>query len=330
MEETEESILERYSKCLERMKTDYADALYIHAVDTVDMVDHAAFHSAVNKLKADGRVRFAGLSCHGPRGDEGDSMEKILVKAAEDGRYDLMLLVYNFMNKDEGEKVLDACKKNDVGVTIMKSSPGFVVVETWDPDNPTEDQAAYIERMISRGRTKEEAIERIKENIKEQKELQEKTKPFAEKHGIKTNEKLRMASLQWVLNNPKVDTVCMGLGNFDGIDKFIPLSGTKISAAEETFLQDYQLVYNSMYCRHGCNQCVSECAYKLPVSTIMRYSYYFEMQGREKYAMEKYAALDRRNASHCFNCTAPCTGSCPHGVNIQANLLQAHSMLSLV
>ena len=62
-DETEEGLLERYAKCLERMKTDYADALYIHAVDNVEILNHKGFHSAIEKLKAEGRVKHAGVSC---------------------------------------------------------------------------------------------------------------------------------------------------------------------------------------------------------------------------------------------------------------------------
>jgi hypothetical protein len=61
----------------------------------------------------------------------------------------------------------------------------------------------------------------------------------------------------------------------------------------------------------------------------MRYAYYFEGQGREKEAMQKYAKLNGWDASFCQACSAPCEGSCPNNVHIQGQLLQAHSLLSL-
>lgn len=329
MEETEEKILDRFSKCQERLKTDYVDAFYIHAADSVEKLSHKGFHSAIAKLKAKGRVRHAGVSCHGPEGDEGDSMEKILTVAAEDGRFDLMLLVYNFMNKDAAEKVIAACKKNDVGVTIMKTSPGILKVDTFDPENPTEDQSQYIDRLVSRGRSKEEAFDRIKGMIAEQREDYEKTIPFAEKYKIKTDSQLRLASLQWVLSNPDICTVCMRIKDFDGVDMILPMSGTKLSRANHRFLHDFEYAFSSRYCRHGCRDCMDRCPHKLPVSTIMRYSYYFVMQGREKESMIKYAGLNGHDASFCFNCDAPCKRGCPYGVSIQANLVNAHSLLTV-
>jgi hypothetical protein len=67
----------------------------------------------------------------------------------------------------------------------------------------------------------------------------------------------------------------------------------------------------------------------MPVSTIMRYSYYFTEHGLEKDAMTRYARLAGRDGSKCTGCNAPCLGACPHGVNVQASLLGAHELLTL-
>lgn len=328
-EDTEDTILERFRKCQERLQTEYVDALSMHGVNDVASLNNTSFHSAFKRLKAEGRVKFVGLSCHGPRRGSGDSMEKILCAAAEDGRFDLMLLVYNFMNKEAGDKVLAACKKNNVGTTAMKTSPGVIRVEPFDPENPTKQQTEFIERMIERGMSRETAIERMEQRARQQKDSMEKTQPFLEMYNLKTEDQLRKASIQWVLQNPDMHTVCISFSDFDLIDKVVPLSGTKLSQADMEFLREYKLVYNNQYCRHGCNECVVKCHHGLPVSNIMRYAYYFECQGQEKYAMTKYADLKGWDASLCKTCDAPCIEACPYGVDIQASLLQAHSLLTL-
>lgn len=331
LDTTEEEILERYRKCLERMKTDYADALFIHGMglNNVAMVKHAGYHSAIEKLKAEGRVKHAGLSCHGPRG-EGDSMQKVLTAAAEDGRFDLMLMVYNFMNFEEAENVLAVCKEKNIGTVAMKTSPGMIKVEEFDPENMTAEQADMLTNVEERSPSREVAIQRIRNDIEKRKALIEQTRPFAEKYGVTTNEQLRKVSLQWVLSNPAMHTVCMRLWSFEGWDEYLPLSGTSLDQASTEFLDDFKLAYDDQYCRHGCTACADACPEKLPVSTIMRYSYYFSMQRMEKHAMGKYAALKDRNASVCRTCSAPCADACPHGLNIQAHLRSAHSMLTLV
>ena len=58
----------------------------------------------------------------------------------------------------------------------------------------------------------------------------EKSKPFIDKYSLKTKEQLQKASLKWVLENSDMHTVPTALMNsFDEVDKFIPLSGTKLS-----------------------------------------------------------------------------------------------------
>jgi predicted aldo/keto reductase-like oxidoreductase len=328
-EVTEEQVLDRFSKCQERLRTDFVNGLFLHSVAEVSTLDHPGFHSAVTRLKADGRLRHAGVSCHGPRSDGEDSMSKVLCAAAADGRFDLMLLSYNFMNRDEGEKVLAACREHEVGTTAMKTAPGSVEIEPFDPDNPSKEYADYIARRIERGGTREEAVERIHEWIREENETFAETKPFMEEHGVTTKQDLQLTAVKWVLSNPDMHTACIGFRDFDAIDRLLPLSGTKLARSERLFLDRYRSVASSSYCRHGCIGCAAACPHAVPVSTIMRYAYYFTGQGREKLAMTKYARLAGRDGSVCARCSAPCAGACPHGVNVQAQVLRAHGLLRL-
>ncbi len=327
--ETKESIIDRCYKCLERMQTEYVDAFFMHGPSYVSSLIYPAYHEAIAQLKSDGKVKHAGVSCHGPRGNDGDSMEKVLCAAAEDGRFDLMLLTYSFMNYEPGDKILAACKKFNVGTTAMKTAPGILKVEPIDPDNLSEDQQEYVTRMMERGSSKEEAIERLNRRLASQKESHEKSKPFIDKWGIKTNDQLRKTSIHWVSQNPDMHTTCVSFVDFDLIDNIIPISGEKLSQLDRQFLDEFKFAFNDRYCRHGCNQCVAACPHHLPVSTMMRYAYYYVCQGKEKDAMQKYAHLNKWNAAYCHDCDAPCLNSCPYGVNVQANLIQAHSLLTL-
>jgi predicted aldo/keto reductase-like oxidoreductase len=296
----------------------------------VGTVKNEAFHKAVARLKSDGKLHHGGISCHGPREEGHDSMEKVLLAAVEDGRFDLMLLSYNFMNKDEAERVLAACKKADIGTTAMKTAPGAVELPEWDPENPTGPLLAYIERKEDEGQTREKSIQEIEEWLASQKEAYEKTAPFREKYGIKSPAELRVVAAKWVLQNPDMHTVCLGMRDFEQVDRFVELSGSRLTVADTRFLDDYRLAHNSLYCRHGCSECLGACSENVPVNTIMRYSYYFTGQGREKEAMGKYARLAMNNGARCLECTATsCDGACPHGLDIRANVLSAHSLLTI-
>jgi predicted aldo/keto reductase-like oxidoreductase len=55
---------------------------------------------------------------------------------------------------------------------------------------------------------------------------------------------------------------------------------------------------------------------------------YFEDYGSERQAIDLYAGLER-NASVCASCSAPCTGSCPYGIQIQERMVGAHELLTV-
>jgi len=281
------------------------------------------------QLKAEGRVKFTGVSYHGQAQTNQTGMADQLVAAAEDGRFDMMLLVYNFLTHEDGDRVIAACKANNVGTTAMKTSPGTLRYTPVDPENLTAEQEASVQRRIGGNRTRETEIQRLETQARSQKDLYDRTRVFADQYGIQTEEQLRLGSIHWILQNPDMHTACVAVNDFAFVDKVVALSGTKLTAAEEQMLEQLALALDNQYCRHGCFECVEQCPVELPVSTIMRYAYYYEGQGREKYAMSKYAGLGGRNASACLDCVGSCQGACRHGIDIQSNLLQVHNLLTL-
>jgi len=323
------TIVDKVRQSLERLNTDYVDAYSIHAASSLAALNHAGYHEAMDQLKAEGRVRFTGVSYHGPSDPQGISMGDLLTAAAEDGRFDLLLLVYNFLNHEEGDRIIAACKANNVGTTAMKTSPGAISYEPLDPEHLTDRQEQYVERFTRRGQSRESAIERLEAQTQRQKDLYDRTRPFVERYGVQTEEQLRLGSIHWVLQNPDMHTACIAFTNFDLVDKVVPLSGTELGSAELQMLQECKLALEQQYCRHGCTSCGPSCPHDVPVSTIMRYAYYYEGQGRQKDAMKLYAGLQGRNAGACRDCVADCSGACPYGIDILPNMLQVHDLLTL-
>lgn len=324
-----DAVVEKVRASLERLQTDYIDSYSLWGASSVEALQNPAFHEAMDRLKADGRVRFRGVSCHGPGRGVDQTMGDILTAAAGDGRFDVMLLVYNFMNHEDGDRILAACKANDVGATAMKTSPGNIRYSPVDPDNLTEENESYIQRFVQRGQTREAAIERLKAQSERQKDLFDRTRPFAERYGIDTAEQLKVGSIHWVLQNPDMHTACVSFTDFGLVDRVVPISGTQLTPPEEVMLQEIKLALDSQYCRHGCTVCAGTCPVQVPVSTIMRYAYYYEGQGLEKHAMSLYAGLEGAGASACENCEGHCDGACPYGIDIQPSLAQVHSLLTL-
>jgi len=172
-------------------------------------------------------------------------------------------------------------------------------------------------------------IKEIQDYIAESEKTFAEAKPFMEKHGVTDREGLRMAAVQWVLSNPDMHTTCLRLTDFDTIDRFLPLSGATMTRAQALALDQYRVAASNLYCRHACTECSGTCPQAVPVSTVMRYAYYFTEQAREKHAMSKYRGLGYGDVLPCDSCIGPCAGACPYGVNIKANLLAAHSLLTL-
>ena len=316
---SKDQIKERFGKCLERLQTDYVDCLMIHMC-TLDQVGNEAFHAAVDELKADGKVRFMGLSNHGLEqriyGNLEDPMEKVVLAAVEDGRYDVVLVVYNFLQKEQGEKILKACASKKVGVTLMKTNPVNVYQrwkESWD-------------KHAASGR---EIPDRVKQADEKYQEYLKRTEDFKKKYGLKSDEQVRDAAIKFVLSHPGVHSACPSMNDFDTLETFVKLSGQQLKTADAFILEDYGKTLGRYYCRHACGACETLCPQGVPVNTILRYNHYFEAQGMEKFAMSKYAGLPRSKADLCRDCSGECEAACPHSVPVSSKLVAAHENLTL-
>jgi aryl-alcohol dehydrogenase-like predicted oxidoreductase len=324
-----EAVLNKVRQSLERLGTEYIDAYMMSSVDTVEGLNHPGYHAAIDQLRAEGRVRFTGATYHGPEATDQTGMADVLCAAAEDGRFDVLLLVYNFLNHSEGDRIIASSKANNVGTTAMKTAPGKLRAEPFDPENLSELFQQYLDLMLRVGQTRESALRELQKYSDAQNEFVERTQIFAERYGIENDEALQLASIQWVLQNPDMHTACISVWTFDFIDKIVALSGTQLTAPAGSLLEESRSALGAQYCRHGCVECMDSCPFNVPVSNIMRYAYYFEAQGRERHAMSKYAALDGSGAAPCKDCAGLCAGACRYGLDIQLSMLQVHDLLTL-
>ena len=311
-----EEVLQRVRNSLERLQTDYIDCLMIHEASDSKIVRDKYFHSAMDQLKSEGKVKYIGISCHGRNWikdeSETESMEQIFGSAIEDGRFDVFLLVYNFVNQDIGRRILKRCREKNIGTTIMKSNPirWYATAQGIlnDPENNSESlinvatkYADFSERMMAY---------------------------FEENNLDSSDETFRDLALPFVLSNPDVNTVLYSFNNFSDVETVISLSGKKLSSKDQAFLEHVVRDFGELHCRFGCNICESQCPNHVPVNTIMRYNYYFTLKGEEKSAMQKYTELPGGKPDMCFNCEGYCEKVCPYGVLTRSVLAMAHQNLS--
>lgn len=315
---SKEQVAEKVAQCLQRLQTDYMDCLMIQGTPTVESLKDENFHQAVEQLKKEGKVRFIGAASHGSRGPgQGEPMETVLLGAIDDGRFDLLLFVYNFIQREAGEQVLEAAAKKNIATTIMKSNPLGRYFEMKE----------RVEKMKKAG---EPVDEKTQGSMTQMEETAKKAESFIQKNNLKDPGEIKAAALKFVLSNPQVHTLNLAFNNFDDIRNNLILSGSGLRRTDQSLLAAYKEECGELYCRHACGICEPSCPHHVPVNTIMRYSHYFEAQGSEKFAMEKYARLETPKADHCRNCAGFCQSACPYGVPIQGLLNIAHAQLTLV
>ncbi|MDH4218115.1 MAG: aldo/keto reductase [Candidatus Aminicenantes bacterium] len=317
-ETSKEGLIKRAHKCLQDLATEYIDCMMLHCPETVEALQHEGFHAAMKELKTNGRIHYVGVSNHGSFWfrDPEQTMDKILLAAAEDGRFDVFLFAYNFLKMDQSEKVLEVCKEKKIGTTLMKTTPVFNYYKVKSSVEKTEKEGKEVHPLYKEG------LIRFKRNL-------DKAEQFIKKHNLQNPDEIRAAAIKFALSNPNVNAVCCSIRTYDELDRILSLSGTKLDGADRAILVAYKEGCGELYCRHACGVCEPSCPQGVPVNTIMRYNHYFVAQGREKEAMEKYNKIPGTKADMCSTCSGYCEGACPHNVPIQGMLLLAHEQLSL-
>jgi predicted aldo/keto reductase-like oxidoreductase len=130
-ETTAADFLSRFEISLSRLKMSYVDILYMHGIDSVDVLRHKEIVGAMLDLKSKGKVRFIGVSTH--------KNEPVIMKAmAEDGIWDVVLTAYNFKQTylDEMDIALQSAADAGIGIVAMKTmAGGFLDKERTKPVN---------------------------------------------------------------------------------------------------------------------------------------------------------------------------------------------------
>ena len=118
-----EELIESLNQSLKRLKTDHVDCLLVHNVGKdnlggFDRLNNPEFHEAMELAKKQGKARFFGISGHQP--DLMDTMGK----AIDLGKFDVLLMRYNFREYKNQQQIIKKAKTAGVGVIVMKTLSG--------------------------------------------------------------------------------------------------------------------------------------------------------------------------------------------------------------
>jgi predicted aldo/keto reductase-like oxidoreductase len=288
---TRHEIMRTLEGSLRRLRTDYIDVYFHHAVNDVQDLQNPEFYAFAEVAKQQGKIRYVGLSGHGGR------LIECLDYAIDRGAFDVALVAYNF-GQDPGflqqftrsfdfiavnpelPRVIRKAKASGMGVIAMKTLRGARLnsMEPYQKDGATFPQAAF----------------------------------------------------RWVLSNRDVDGLIVTMHSPEQVNEYVAASGgTRITGHDLRLLYRYATLNNATYCRPLCQVCESSCPEQVPIADVLRHKMYAEDYGALQMAQERYLTL-ARNASACLSCEHQrCVRACPPGLDIPRLTRQAHTLLSV-
>ncbi len=126
-----DTFLAMFDTSLKRLGLEYVDILYLHNVLKRESVVFEPLLKALQKVKADGKARFIGVSTHG-------NGHEVIRAVIDTGVHDVVLSAYNFRQTNQPDldaAIADATKKG-IGIVAMKTlAGGFWDEERQQPIN---------------------------------------------------------------------------------------------------------------------------------------------------------------------------------------------------
>jgi predicted aldo/keto reductase-like oxidoreductase len=111
-------VIETVEGSLKRLGTDYLDLCHIHAVNSLDRLMAPNIHEAFDRLKQAGKLRYLGVSSHTP------DLETVMSHAVDSGRFDVIMVAYNFKNWPDLSNIFHRAHEKGIGVVAMKTLKG--------------------------------------------------------------------------------------------------------------------------------------------------------------------------------------------------------------
>ncbi|MFQ5351541.1 MAG: aldo/keto reductase [Candidatus Binatia bacterium] len=123
-------VIRAVESSLVRLRTDYIDLVHVHACNSVERLMAPNFHEAFDRLKEQGKARFMGVSSHTPL------LETVMSEAVDSGRFDVIMVAYNFRSWPRLAAILARAQERGVGVVAMKTLKGayHTVLKDFTPD----------------------------------------------------------------------------------------------------------------------------------------------------------------------------------------------------
>ncbi len=276
---TRDEMMKSLEGSLRRLRTDYVDVYFNHAVNDVERLKNPEWAEFTEFAKKQGKIRWRGVSGHAGH------LVECLEYGLDNQLLDVILAAYNF-GEDPAfhqrflttfdfialqpalPKLLERAHAEGVGIVAMKTLMGA--------------RANDMRPHERAGGT------------------------FAQ------------AAFRWVLSNPNVDALVVSMNNTGMVDEYLGASGSsRVARADLELLSRYAARNGAGYCQHGCNLCESSCPAGVLISEVLRTRMYAVDYRDLELARDDYAALPDGGGTPCLSCDgSPCAGACPIGIPI--------------
>ncbi len=276
---------------LARLRTDYVDIFFNHAVNDVDALKNPEWFEFVEKAREQGKIRFTGMSGHAGH------LAECVEYAVSVDMFDTMLLAQNF---GEDPSFFERITKSFDFVANQQSLPAAM-------QKAREKDVGIVAMKVLRGARLNDM------------------RPF-EAGGETT---FAQAAFKWTLNSGYVDAAIISMTSTDQINEYLGASGSdKVTETDIQLLKQYAAMTDSTYCRNACNDCEGACPHQVPMADVLRIRMYAVDYGDFSFARDEYAAL-QMDASPCLTCDgSPCANACTHQIDIAKLCAPTHQMLS--
>ena len=295
---TQGEIMRALEASLRRLRTDWVDVYFNHAVNRVERIRNPEWAEFVARAKQQGKIRASGMSGHGGR------LAECVDAAIDDGITDVFLLAHNYANmpsfwtaaqraKDmvtggldfvayqpELPRLLERAHAAGLGVMVMKTRRGarYNDLSSFRADGSSETQAAF----------------------------------------------------KWVLSSPHVHGLVVTMLSTDEIDHNLAASGAGApTLADPRVLLEHEVRHAGSVCQQGCSGCVDACPLGVDIAGALRARLYAERYERRDLGAATYAAL-QASAAACASCASPVcatAAACPAGIDIPRATREAHRSL---
>jgi len=263
---------------LRRLRTDRIDIYMNHAVNDVARLRNDEWFEFVARAKAQGKIRFSGLSGHGGH------LAECLELAIDEGLVDVVLVAHNF---GQDPTFFERFTRSS---DLVARQPG-------------------LPPLLRRARAKGIGAIAMKTlrgaRLNDMRPYEGAGATFAQ------------AAFRWVLAGGLVDALVVTMNTPEQVDEYLGASGwTTAHHADVGLLRRYAQRTQASQCRYGCLGCEGACPRGHPIPDLLRARMYAEDYEAPELAAAALRA-EGLSSDACAGCDgSPCADACPHGLAI--------------